>query len=419
MQILKMGRYSQQEIIYFDGLSSSKPLDSVLSAIQQSLVSNWGNPLSRHSSGRKLNKIIENTRSQLLEWLGCEASHQAVFCSSGTEAINLGIRGAQNVIDGITQRNEILTTRIEHPAVLESLKSLEQHGFKLRYIDVDSQGRIDLSNLTNKLSNKTAFVCLQAVNQDIGMIQPIKEVGETLQQWGIPFFVDACFGVGWTEISDWLHLVDAMALSFHRFYGPTNIGALVLKPEFRMNPILFGGRQENDLRPGIENVHAITGLSTWINEVAQNQHQWLLEIAEKQRLFHKSLVDRLNWIYLNGPEPGRCRSAGNLHFSAAGIEGQGLVLRGDLKGIALGSGSACLGRGENSEAVIKSLGATKHRVLGSFQACPGLFTTPQELEKATLLMSDCIHFLRQLSPDWEYLEKNPNEIEILMDFRFT
>lgn len=412
-----MGSKWHKESIYLDGLSSTKPLDSVVSAMQDSISSNWGSTVSRHSRGRQISKILKQTRQQLKQWLECPDSSEIVFCSSGTEAVNLGILGAQGVIDGRKIKNEIVTSRVEHPSVIESLKHLEQSGFTIRFIEVDNSGRIDISHMTGLLSDQTAFVCLQAVNQDLGTIQPIAEVGGILEARGIPFFVDACYGCGWIDISEWINIADAVALSFHRFYGPSQIGALVYKSGFRMSPILHGGRQENSLRPGIENIHSIAGLSAWIDEVSKKRPQWIPLIAEKQKHFHQSLTANVDWLYLNGLEPGKDRICGNLHYSGTGIEGEGLVLRGDLKGLSLGSGSACLGRGENPEIVLKNLGASKHRILSSFQACPGLWTSNEDIDKSVSIISDCINFLRRLSPDWEELQRNPKEIEILMAFQ--
>lgn len=310
----------------------------------------------------------------------------------------------------------VMVSQVEQSGVLASAAYLETVGFEVTRVRADRLGRVDLDEVIGGMREGTVLVCLQVVNQDLGTIQSIGEVVEELNRRGIPLVVDGVFGCGWVDLEPVFAFADGVALSFHRFFGPIGIGAFIYRNSLRFEPLIRGGSEESGMRGGMENYHAVAGLDAWLEVMTKDRAGMVEKAMSHQRIFLDELRRLVPHLYLNGPEPGCGRSAGQLNFSAPGVEGQGLVMRADLKGVAIGSGSACLGSAAESSQVLRAVGASNQRIVSSFSACPNPFHSDMEVRKAAAILGDCIGFLRDLDPEWGELSSDDEAVHRLMDF---
>lgn len=400
--------------IYLDSLHSSHPLPKVIQAQSASLISHFGNPIAKHSAGRSLSHLIHLTKQKLLDFFNLPPNCDVHFTSNGSEAVNMAVQGT--ALASRRFGRHLIVSVVDQSSVLASAAFLETVGFEVTRVRADDQGRVDMDEVLGVLRDGTVLVCVQAVNQDLGTIQSIGAVAEELNRRGIPLVVDGVFGCGWVDLEPVFAMADGVALSFHRFFGPIGIGAYVYRNSLGIEPLIRGGGQGSGMRGGMENYHAVAGLDAWL-EVMKKDRAGIVEKAlENQRMFLDELGGMVPHLYLNGPRPGCGRSAGQLNFSAPGIEGQGLVLRADLKGVALGSGSACLGSAADSSQVLRAIGASKQRILSSFSACPSPFHSATEIRKAAAILGECIAFLRAQDPEWEEVSSHEEAVRRLMDF---
>lgn len=383
----------------------------------RSLRDHWGNPVSRHTRGRSLHRTIESCREHLLDWIrpaGDSGSLELVWTSGGSESINHVIQGSAMAARRFG--NHLILSSVEHPSAHESIEFLQNSGFEVTVVRADTEGRITPDAIASAISDRTIMVFLQAVNQDLGTVQPVRETGMLLREHGIPLVVDAVYGCGWVDLKEIMAVADALALSFHRFFGPPSLGAVVFRSGHAIQPLIRGGIQESGLRAGMENYHSIAGLKAWLDVMASRHRQLLMAGSRHQTELLRTLRERVSGLFLNGPEPGPHRSAGNLNLSVAGVEGEGVVLRADLKRVRLGSGSACLGSRDEGGRVLAEIGAGKERILSSFSASPHPLLTAGELNHAAEVIVSCIEFLRSMNPDWDTISRDPRQLHRLMSF---
>ncbi len=342
--------------IYADNSATTKVRDEVVEAMLNVLKEDFGNPSSIHQFGRTAKSYLEESRGNIASLINAK-EEQIFFTSGGTESINTVIFGISKMMDEGSFKNKdrhIITTKIEHPAVKESLEHLEKKGWKVAWLNVDKEGFINFDELKSKISPRTTFVSIIHANNEIGTIQNLKKISEICNENNVLFHTDAVQSFGKIPIDVNNLNIDFMSMSGHKIYGPKGTGAIYIKSKDRLSPILIGGGQENKIRPGTENMAGIVGFAT----AAKLLKSELLPNAQKLRKFQIELMERfseLQHIMLTGPalvkvkentphEKFVHRTPGHVSLCCRNLEGESLVLQADLKGIAISSGSACSSR---------------------------------------------------------------------------
>lgn len=322
--------------IYLDNSATTKTDDEVVKAMLPYLSENYGNPSSIYKLGRENRKAVEEARNQVAKALNCE-TNEIYFTAGGSESDNTAIRGIAHSYQ--SKGNHIITSKIEHPAVLETCKQLEKEGFEVTYLGVDKNGIVDLAELRKAIRPTTTLITIMFANNEIGTIEPIKEIGEIAKKNNIFFHTDAVQAVGSVKIDVKELNIDALSLSAHKFYGPKGIGALYVRKGVKFDKFIQGGHQERNKRAGTENVPGIVGLGKAIEMAYENLEEHNQKIAQLRDYYVEQVEKKIPHIKINGDRENRL--PGNSNISFRFIEGEGLLLNLDLKGICASSGSAC------------------------------------------------------------------------------
>ena len=322
--------------IYLDNSATTKTDEEVVKAMLPYLSQSYGNPSSIYKLGRENRKVVEEARDQVAKVLHCE-TNEIYFTAGGSESDNTAIRGIAHSYQ--SKGNHIITSKIEHPAVLETCKQLEKEGFEVTYLGVDENGIINLEELKKAIKPTTTLITIMFANNEIGTIEPIKQIGEIAKENNVFFHTDAVQAVGSIKIDVKELNIDALSLSAHKFYGPKGIGALYVRKGVKFDKFIQGGHQERNKRAGTENVPGIVGLGKAIEMAYENLEEHNQKIAELRDYYVKQVEKKIPYIKINGDRENRL--PGNSNISFRFIEGEGLLLNLDLKGICASSGSAC------------------------------------------------------------------------------
>jgi cysteine desulfurase len=387
--------------IYLD-YQSTTPLDpKALEAMMPYFTENFGNPHSRsHSFGWAAEEATDIAREQVADLIGANPK-EIIFTSGATESNNIAVKGIAEFHKN--QKNHIITLTTEHKCVLESVRYLEQHGFQTTFLPVQKNGLVDLNILKAAITDKTILISVMAVNNEIGVIQPLKEIGQICRDKGVYFHTDAAQAFGKIPLDVNELNIDLMSISAHKIYGPKGIGALYVrrKPRVRLSPIISGGGQERGLRSGTLATPIVAGFGAAAKiakERMAQDHQHIENLANK---FYKRLKNNIPDIYLNGDE--FLRYPGNINISFAYIEGESLMMA--IKDLAVSSGSACTSASLEPSYVLKALGVKDEMAHSSIRFGIGRFTTEAEIDYAADLIIGAINKLRELSPLWEMVQE--------------
>lgn len=385
--------------IYLD-YSATTPVDPrVAEKMIPYLCEHFGNPASRsHAYGWEAEKAVEEARGQVAALVNADP-REIIWTSGATESDNLAIKGAAHFYQA--KGRHLITVKTEHKAVLDTMRELEREGFSVTYLDVQENGLIDLEALKAALRPDTTLVSVMFVNNEIGVIQPIAEIGEICRERGILFHVDAAQATGKVEIDLEKLKVDLMSFSAHKTYGPKGIGALYVrrKPRVRLEAQMHGGGHERGLRSGTLATHQIVGMG-------EAYRLAKLEMAvenEKVRALRDRLLAGLSKIeatFVNGDQQHRV--AHNLNISFAYVEGESLIMA--VKDIAVSSGSACTSASLEPSYVLRALGRSDELAHSSIRFTLGRFTTEEEVDYTIELLQKKIGKLRELSPLWEMVQ---------------
>jgi cysteine desulfurase len=387
--------------IYLDYQSTSPVDPRVAEAVYKSMQEDFGNPHSRtHSFGWNAEEKVEIARKQIADLINADPK-EIFFTSGATESNNIAIKGVANFYKN-SGKNHIITVVTEHKCVLNSVRDLEQEGFKTSFLGVNKNGLIDLNQLESLITDKTSLVSVMAINNEIGVIQPLKEIGQLCRKFGVFFHSDCAqaFGKIALDVND-LNL-DLMSISGHKIYAPKGIGAIFVrrKPRVRIKPLFSGGGQERGIRCGTVPTSLALGLGL-ASEIAKNEmtkdHQHIKKLSDK---FLKEIL-KLSHIYLNGDEVNRY--CGNLNLSFAGIEGESLIMA--IKDLGVSSGSACTSASLEPSYVLHALGVDEDLAHTSIRFGIGRFTTEEEIDYAINLINQKVNRLREMSPLWEMIQE--------------
>jgi len=386
--------------IYLD-YQSTTPMDPrVVEVMIDCMKNDYGNPHSRtHSLGWKAEEMVEIARKNVADLIGAD-SKEIFFTSGATESNNIAIKGVAHFY-GATGKNHVITIATEHKCVINSVRDLEQEGFSVTFLQVQQNGLVDLKQLEATITDKTCLVSIMAVNNEIGVIQPLAEIGALCRKKGAFFHTDAAQAFGKIPLDVNAMNIDLMSISGHKIYGPKGIGAIYLrrKPRVRIKPIFSGGGQERGIRAGTLPTPLVVGLGK-ASEIAKNEmqkdHDHIKKLSDK--LFDG--VTKLTHVYLNGDL--QQRYIGNLNFSFAGIEGESMIMA--IKDLAVSSGSACTSSSLEPSYVLHALGVSDELAHTSIRFGIGRFTTEEEVDYAINLIASKVDKLRHLSPLWEMMQ---------------
>jgi cysteine desulfurase len=383
--------------IYLD-YQATTPMDPrVLEAMMPYFTYKFGNPHSRsHSYGWEAEEGVEKARGQLAKLIGAD-DKEVIFTSGATESNNLAIRGVAEFYKD--RKNHIVTTVTEHKCVLDTCRHLEQNGFEVTYLPVQKNGLIDLEELRAAITDKTVVVSIMAVNNEIGVIQPLEEIGKICREKKTFFHTDAAQAAGKIPLDVEAMNIDLMSISGHKIYGPKGIGALYVrrKPRVRLVPLIVGGGQERGFRSGTLPTPLCVGLGEAAEICMKEMAGEAVRIKKLQDRMLKGLNAKLPEIFVNGDLEHRI--PGNLNISFAHVEGESLMM--GIKGLSVSSGSACTSASLEPSYVLRALGVEEEMAHTSLRIGLGRFTTEQEVDTA---VADLVHHvtkLREMSPLWE------------------
>ena len=382
--------------IYFDNAATTKLDDEVLKEMLPYLKDNYGNPSSIYKLGREARKAIEDSREKIAKVLNCKAN-EIYFTAGGSESDNTAIKGIAKA--NKKRGNHIITSKIEHPAVLETCKQLEKEGFEITYISVDEKGIVDLEELKKSIKPTTILITIMFANNEIGTIQPIEEIGKIAKGNNIYFHTDSVQAVGSIKIDVQKLNIDSLSLSGHKFYGPKGVGALYVKTGVPFEKFISGGHQERNKRAGTENVAGIVGIGKAIELAYENLDEYNKKIKELREYYVKQVEEKIPYIKINGDMEKRL--PGNSNISFRFIEGEGLLLNLDLKGICASSGSACTSGSLDPSHVLLAIGLPHEIAHGSLRVSIGKYNTKEEIDYLIENLMEIVTRLREMSPLWE------------------
>ena len=387
--------------IYFDNAATTKLDEEVLQEMVPYLKDNYGNASSIYKLGRESKKAVEDSREKIAKVLNCKPN-EIYFTAGGSESDNTAIKGIAraNKLKG----NHIITSRIEHPAVLETCKFLEKEGFEVTYISVDEKGIINLEELKKSIKDTTVLITIMFANNEIGTIQPIEEIGKIAKEHDIIFHTDAVQAVGSLKIDVQKLNIDSLSLSGHKFYGPKGIGALYIKSGIKFEKFVDGGHQERNKRAGTENVAGIVGIGKAIELAYNNLDEHNKKIKELRDYYVEQVRLKIPYIKVNGDIEKRL--PGNSNISFRFIEGEGLLLNLDLKEICASSGSACTSGSLDPSHVLLAIGLPHEIAHGSLRITIGKYNTKEEIDYLLENLVEIVGRLRDMSPLYEkFLEE--------------
>lgn len=389
-----------KKTIYVDNAATTAMSDAAINAMTPYLKNVYGNPSSLHTVGQVAKEALDEARGRIAARLNAEPA-EIFFTSGGSEADNQAIRSA--AANGAKRgKKHIIGTAFEHHAVLHTLKKLEREGFEVTYLDVGKNGLVTAEQVKNALRPDTALVTVMFANNEIGTIQPISEIGAVCRENKVVFHTDAVQAVGHVPIDVKTMNIDMLSLSAHKFHGAKGVGALYVRRGVPLNTLIEGGAQERGRRAGTENIAGIAAMAAALDEACEH----LDENAKKERVLCDKLIEGLSKIphsKLNGDRINRLPNIVNMCFE--GIEGEGLLLLLDDKGICASSGSACTSGSLDPSHVLLALGLPHEVAHGSLRISLSEHNTESDIEEILKAVPEVVGYLRNMSPVWEALEK--------------
>ena len=383
-------------IRYFDHAATTAVKEEVLKEMLPYFSINYGNASSIYSLGRQSKRAIEKAREQVADAIGCN-SKEIYFTGCGSECDNIAIKGIAYA--NRHKGNHIITSKIEHPAILNTCKSLEKEGFEITYLNVDENGFIDINELKESILDKTILISIMFANNEIGTIQPIKEIGMIAKEKDIYFHTDAVQAVGNVKINVKEMGIDLLSMSAHKFYGPKGVGALYVKEGINFKKIQDGGHQEKNKRAGTENVPGIVGLGKAIELAYKNIDKYNEKLTTLRDYYISQVEEKIPYIKINGDRQNRL--PGNANISFKYIEGEALLLNLDMKGICASSGSACSTGSLNPSHVLMAIGLPHEVAHGSLRVTFGDENTKEDVDYLVDNLVEVVGKLREMSPMWE------------------
>lgn len=391
------------KIRYFDHAATTYVKEEVLREMFPYYTINYGNASSIYSIGRISNKAVDDARSKVAKAINANKK-EIYFTSCGSESDNLALKGI--LYANTKEKNHIITSKIEHPAILDTCKSLEKQGYQVTYLNVNKEGFINLEELENSITDKTILISIMFANNEIGTIQPIEQIGKIAKTHQVLFHTDAVQAVGNIKIDVKKSNIDLLSMSAHKFYGPKGMGALYVRKGIEFEKIQNGGHQENDKRAGTENIAGIVGIGKAI-ELADNciegYNEKLLNLRE---YFRQEIIKKIPYTKINGSVENRL--SGNLNVSFEFIDGNTLLTNLDKKGICTSTGSACSSGDNKPSHVLLAIGLEQKYIEGALRVTFGCENTKEDVEYLINSLEEVVERLRKMNPYYIEFIKNKN-----------
>ena len=365
----------KSETIYFDNAATTKPLPKVIEEVTKSYTESYGNPSSTHRIGQKVKGILEKTRGIVARHFGVENS-EIIFTSGGAEGNNLILKGASNFYR--EKGNHIITSKIEHPTVLDTCRQLEKDGFRVTYLDVTEDGVIDLEQLKKEITAETIIVSIMYANNETGVVQPIKEIGEILKDKNILFHTDAVQAVGKQEINIKELNIGALTATAHKFYGLKGAGFIFLDKRFFVKKEIFRGSQERNSRAGTENVNGILALGVALEEISKNMEETMKSEKELLSYLEKRVKTEIEDVKVNGELVQRIGNVASITLKRCDI--QTMLIGLDMRNICVSGGSACMSGAQEDSHVLKAMGLDENDLKSTLRVSLGRYNTVEEVD---------------------------------------
>lgn len=389
---------------YFDNAATTQVRPEVAKEIIPYFTESFGNPSSIYKIAQKNKNAVEKARGQVAAAIGAD-TNEIYFTAGGSEADNWAIKGIAESY--ASKGKHIITSCIEHHAVLHTCEYLETKGYEVTYLPVDEYGMVSLEDLKNAIREDTILITIMFANNEIGTIQPIAEIGKVAHEHGVLFHTDAVQAVGHVEIDVKAMNIDMLSMSGHKFYGPKGIGALYIRKGIKLNPLIHGGAQERRRRAGTENVPGIVGMGLAAELATKELSTEIPRLTALRDKLINSILEKVPYSRLNGHSTKRL--PGNANISFEFIEGESILLLLDYKGICASSGSACTSGSLDPSHVLLAIGLPHEKAHGSVRLSMGHFTTEEQVDYVIQELPPIIERLRQMSPLYEEFIKNKGD----------
>lgn len=381
------------EVIYLDNAATTPTDPEVVKAMNPFFAERYGNPSTLYSMGREIRAVVDEARERVAIGIGAQRD-EIIFTSGGTESNNFAIHGILSALS--SKGNHIVTTKIEHHAILEPCHYLEKRGVNITYLPVDGDGMVDPDDVKKAIRNDTVLVTIMTANNEIGVIQPIQEISKITKEKDVAFHTDAIQAVGAICVDVQKMGCDLLSISGHKLYGPKGIGALYARKGTRIHPFIRGGTQERNRRAGTENTPGIVGLAKAIELAAENFEEKNNKISKLRDKLIDGLFEKIDGIRLNGHREKRLPN--NVNICIRGVEGESILLFLDMQGICVSSGSACTSGSLEPSHVLLGIGVPQEVAHGSVRFSLGKDTTGNEIDKILEVLPPIVDRLRAMSP---------------------
>jgi cysteine desulfurase len=389
-------------MIYLDN-NATTPLDPAASEkMCQFIKEHFGNPSSLYPIGRKVKEIITEAREVIAKAIGAVRT-EIVFTGSGSESDNFAIRG---VLDALPEKNEIITSAIEHPAVMNTADYLEKKGVKITYVPVDEYGTVDLDFLQKAITPQTALISIMLANNELGTIQPIEKISKIAKERGVLVHTDAVQAFGKIDVNVNKLGIDLLSISAHKIYGPKGVGALYIRKGTDIWPLIYGGSQEREMRAGTENTIGIVGFGEAVRVMTEKRDKDKKRIAKLSEQLKKGIEEKIPKVKFNGHEQNRMK--GTLNFSFYGLEAEAILLALATKEIYVSTGSACSEGAEEVSHVLEAIGLRPEVSRSSIRMSLGRFNTEEDIKTVLEELPEIVKKLREISAldiDEDYNER--------------
>lgn len=378
-------------MIYLDNAASTQVHEEVLKEMLPYFKEQYGNPSSIHRYGRLASKAIETARKRIAELINAN-QNEILLTSGGTESNNTALFGVMRK----NKAGQLITSHIEHDAILEPCKQLEKEGFDVVYLPVDGYGLVDIEKLKSSITKETALVSIMFANNEVGTIQPIKEIAQICKQHNVLFHTDAIQAVGKIPIDVKEIGIDMLSISSHKINGPKGIGALYIKNGTNLDPFILGGGQENGMRSGTENVANIAGFGKACNLAKENLDKNAIHMKSLRDHLTSRIVSEISHVSVNGSVDNK--TPNNTHFTFLGVNGEDLIIKLDEYGVAASTGSACSVKTQKASHVLMAMGFSHEQITGSLRMTVGLYNTISEMDQTVDILKKVVQELRSVSP---------------------
>jgi cysteine desulfurase len=381
--------------VYLDNNATTMVAPEAVEAMLPFFGDKYGNASSMHFFGGRVAKDLEKARRQVAMLLGAEHDFEITFTGSATESDNLAIRG---ITSYLKDKKHVITSTVEHPAVLNLCRQLEKEGFRVTYVPVTGEGVVDIAALKKAVDEDTAIVSIMHANNETGVINPVEEIGAFLKPLNIPFHVDGVQAAGKIPVDVDKIQCDLYSISAHKFHGPKGIGALYVRKGTRMRPMLFGGHQEKGRRPGTENAPGIVGMGV-AAELAMKHLADMPRVAKMRDRLQQGILNSIKTSSVNGAI--ELRTPNTLNISFEYIEGESILLYLDRKGVYVSTGSACATGSLEPSHVLRAMNLPFSQSHGSIRFSLSRYTTEEEIDYTLSVLPEVVDTLLRISPFWD------------------